>query len=157
MSANDHCTSDSERPDVDRSGAVCYGNRCGGDPTHRVRWEHGERWYGICEGCAEAIPLTRGTVLDGLTPETITMHPVATDGGTQKTDSEQLELEYTLDDSNIWSGDILEEIVYFVETEHELLPPKNPRIKVTIEILEEDDCRPPYTADVIEEEDQDGA
>lgn len=51
--------------------------------------------------------------------------------------SDRLELEYTLDGSHIWSGDILEEIVYFVETEHGLLPPKNPRIKVTVEILEE--------------------
>lgn len=67
---------------VDRSGAVCYMSRCADEPTHRVRWERGDRWYGICEDCAEGIPLGRGTVLEGLAPETITTHPVATDGGT---------------------------------------------------------------------------
>lgn len=76
--------SDREDSGVDRSGAVCYKSRCTGEPTHRVQWERGDRWYGICEDCADDVPLRRGTVLEGLTPETITTHPVATDGGTEQ-------------------------------------------------------------------------
>lgn len=63
---------------VDRTGAQCYQTGCTGEPTHRVQWQpKDDRWYGICEGCADEIPIHRARVVEGLTPETITVHPRA--------------------------------------------------------------------------------
>lgn len=86
--------------------------------------------------------------------DTETDQEIRTDGGQPVDSSERLELEYTLDSSHVWSGDLLEDITHFIETEKQILPPKKPRIKVTVEIVAEDDKLPEYTADVIEEVDR---
>lgn len=71
--------SESQEDTVDRSGAMCYSSRCLETPTHRIQFSGGDRWYGICEGCADGTPVHHATVLEGLTPETITAHPVESD------------------------------------------------------------------------------
>lgn len=52
---------------------------------------------------------------------------------------QRLALEYDLDEDD-WSADLLEQIGYFLEVERDIVPPKVPRIKVSVEVLEED-CR----------------
>jgi hypothetical protein len=61
-----------------------------------------------------------------------------TNGGRDVGDADRLELEYTFGEDNEWSGDLLEVITHFVESEHGLLPPKCPKIAVVVEIVQED-------------------